>query len=148
MCLAIPAKIIEKTDANLAVVDVLGVTRKISLDLVPGAKKDDWVLMHAGFAIDIVDEDYAQETFNLINSIQFSDDGGTAAGVAPVPFEGEMSGGFEENRARAIASGAYAPDAVKQSPTATTATAAAAAATTTPHKSTNDFPSNSLEGKL
>ena len=106
MCLAIPAKIKEKTGANLAVVDVMGVTRKISLDLVPAADIDDWVLMHAGFAIDVIDEAFAQETIELINSIQFSDDGGTLTGAAPVPFEGTMSGGIEELEAAAIASGA------------------------------------------
>jgi hydrogenase expression/formation protein HypC len=114
MCLAIPAKIKEKTAANLAVVDVMGVTRKISLDLVPDAKIDDWVLMHAGFAINIVDEQFAQETIELIHSIQFSDDGGTLTGEAPVPFEGTMSGGMEATRAAAIASGAMrAPTAAE-----------------------------------
>jgi len=106
MCLAIPAKIKEKTGVNLAVVDVMGVTRTISLDLVPKAEVDDWVLMHAGFAIDIVDEQFAQETIELIHSVQFSDDGGTLTGAEPVPFEGTMSGGMEAVQAAAIASGA------------------------------------------
>jgi len=110
MCLAIPAKIKEKTGASLAIVDVMGVTRKISLDLVPGAEIDDWVLMHAGFAIDIVDEQFAQETIELIHSVQFSDDGGTLMGEAPVPFEGTMSGGYEAVKAAAIASGTASAD--------------------------------------
>ena|GEM_PF-355928 len=109
MCLAVPARIKEKTGANLAVVDVMGVTRTISLDLVPSADIDDWVLMHAGFAIDVVDEQFAAETIELIHSVQFSDDGGTVTGAAPVPFEGTMSGGMEASRAMAIASGAYKP---------------------------------------
>ena len=106
MCLAIPAKVKEKTGVNLAVVDVMGVTRTISLDLVPAAEVDDWVLMHAGFAIDVVDEQFAQETIELIHSVQFSDDGGTLTGAEPVPFEGTMSGGMEAVQAAAIASGA------------------------------------------
>ena len=112
MCLAIPAQIKEKTGVNLAIVDVMGVTRKISLDLVPNADIDDWVLMHAGFAIDVVDEQFATETIELIHSVQFSDDGGTLTGEAPIPFEGTMSGGIEAVRAAAIASGAAKPNTV------------------------------------
>jgi len=118
MCLAIPAQIKEKTGVNLAVVDVMGVTRKISLDLVPGANIDDWVLMHAGFAIEIVDEKFAAETIELIHSVQFSDDGGTLTGAAPVPFEGTMSGGIEAVREAAIKSGAAGRNAGEHDSTA------------------------------
>jgi len=110
MCLAIPAQITEKAGENLATVDIMGVTRKISTELVPAAQVNDWVLMHAGFAIDVINEEYAQETLELIRSIQFSEDGKTAEGETPVPFAGEMSGGMEANRARAIASGALQVD--------------------------------------
>ena len=50
----------------MATVDVLGVTREISLDLTPQAQVGDYVLVHAGFAIEVVDEQYAQETLDLI----------------------------------------------------------------------------------
>ena len=66
MCLAIPAKITEMKDGNLAVADIMGVTREVSLDLTPQAKLGDFVLVHAGFAIEVVDADYAQETLDLI----------------------------------------------------------------------------------
>ena len=66
MCLAIPAKIIEMKDDRLATVDILGVTRDIALDLAPQAGVGDFVLVHAGFAIEGVDPDYAQETIDLI----------------------------------------------------------------------------------
>ena len=66
MCLAIPAKITELKDGGLAVVDILGVTRDIALDLTPQAGVGDFVLVHAGFAIEVVDPDYAQETIDLI----------------------------------------------------------------------------------
>lgn len=66
MCLAIPAKITEMKDNHLATVDILGVTRDISIDLTPQANVDDFVLVHAGFAIEVVDPDYAQETIDLI----------------------------------------------------------------------------------
>ena len=71
MCLAIPAKVIEKADDGLATVNILGVTRGISLDLTPQAEMGDYVLVHAGFAIEIIDEATAQETIDLIR--QFPD---------------------------------------------------------------------------
>ncbi len=66
MCLAIPAKITNLNGDNLADVDILGVKRTISLDLTPQAQVNDHVLVHAGFAIEVVDEQYAQETIDLI----------------------------------------------------------------------------------
>ena len=66
MCLAIPSKVTEMKDNRLATVDILGVTRDISLDLTPQANVGDFVLVHAGFAIEVVDRDYAQETIDLI----------------------------------------------------------------------------------
>ena len=66
MCLAIPAKVIALKEDRLATVDILGVTRDISLDLTPQAGVDDFVLVHAGFSIEVVDPDFAQETIDLI----------------------------------------------------------------------------------
>lgn len=69
MCLAIPAQISTRKDHNLAVVDILGVTREVSLDLTPQAQVGDYVLVHAGFAIELVSPDDAQETLDLIREI-------------------------------------------------------------------------------
>lgn len=66
MCLAIPARIVSIGEFGMADVDILGVTRKISLDLVPDAVANDHVLVHAGFAIQVVSEDEAQETLDLL----------------------------------------------------------------------------------
>ena len=66
MCLAIPAKVVEIKDDRLAQVDLLGVGREVSLDLTPPAQVGDYVLVHAGFAIEVVDQQYAQETIDLI----------------------------------------------------------------------------------
>ena len=66
MCLAIPMKIASLNEDRMATVDVLGVAREISLDLTPQAQVGDYVLVHAGFAIEVVDEQYAQETLDLI----------------------------------------------------------------------------------
>ena len=66
MCLAIPAEITEMKDDRLATVSILGVTRDVALDLTPQARVGDYVLVHAGFAIEVVDAEYAQETIDLI----------------------------------------------------------------------------------
>lgn len=66
MCLAIPAQVTELKDNRLATVDILGITRDISLDLTPQAGVGDFVLVHAGFSIEVVDAEYAQETIDLI----------------------------------------------------------------------------------
>ena len=71
MCLAIPARISELHEGNMATVDILGVTREISIDLTPAATVGDYVLVHAGFAIEVVDEQFAEETLDLIR--QFPD---------------------------------------------------------------------------
>ena len=68
MCLAIPAQVKEIDEGNLATVDILGVTREISLDLTPQAEVGRYVLGHAGFAIEVVDEQFAQETLDLVKS--------------------------------------------------------------------------------
>lgn len=65
MCLAVPAKIIAIKDA-LAKVELGGVTKDISLMLLPKAKCGDYVLVHAGFAMQIVDEREAEETNALL----------------------------------------------------------------------------------
>ena len=54
MCLAVPAKIVNIED-QLALVEVNGVRRAASLMLLPEAKPGDYVLVHAGFAMQIVD---------------------------------------------------------------------------------------------
>lgn len=68
MCLAIPAKII-KIGNQKAVADFGGIKKEIALDLLPDAKKGDFVLVHAGFAINKVDEKEAQETLRLLYEI-------------------------------------------------------------------------------
>ena len=69
MCLAIPAKIIEKKDL-LATVEVNSVTREVSLMLLPEAAVEDWVLIHAGFAIQTIDEEEARKTLELLKEIE------------------------------------------------------------------------------
>lgn len=66
MCLAIPALIVSIDENQLATVDIMGVSRTASIDLTPQAQVGDYVLVHAGFAIEVVDAQYAQETIDLI----------------------------------------------------------------------------------
>ena len=70
MCLAIPALITEKKSDNLATAEILGVTREVALDLTPQANVGDYVLVHAGFAIELVDADYAKETIELVKQLE------------------------------------------------------------------------------
>lgn len=88
MCLAIPAKITEIKENRLAEVDILGVKRDIALDLTPQAQLGDFVLVHAGFAIEVVDPDYAQETIDLIR--QFPELAGDEA-PQPAPATAEVA---------------------------------------------------------
>ena len=73
MCLAIPARVKSIGEHNMAEVDIMGVSRTVSLDLVPEAKLEDWVLIHAGFAIQVVDEDYAEETIEYLKQLDIID---------------------------------------------------------------------------
>ena len=69
MCLGIPGRIIETQDSGLmrmAKVDFGGVIREVSLAYVPEAEIDDYVIVHAGFAISQVNEAEAQETLDLL----------------------------------------------------------------------------------
>lgn len=78
MCLAIPAKIISisENDDNLqrmARVDFSGVIKDISLAYLPEAKVNDYVIVHAGLALSILDEDEARITlaaFAEMNDVQ------------------------------------------------------------------------------
>lgn len=70
MCLAIPALITEKKSDNLATAEILGVTREVALDLTPQANVGDYVLVHAGFAIEVVDADYAKKTIELVKQLE------------------------------------------------------------------------------
>ena len=69
MCLAVPGKIIEIQDL-LATVDISGVTRKISLMLLPETKVGQFVLVHAGFAIQAIDEEEVKKTLELFKELE------------------------------------------------------------------------------
>jgi len=68
MCLAIPAKVMNLNGDKANVDFGQGVLREVNVSLVE-AKVGDYVLVHAGYAIQIIEEDEAKETLSLWNSI-------------------------------------------------------------------------------
>ena len=68
MCLAIPA-LIKSIEDKEAEVEMGGITRRISLWLTPEAKVGDYVLLHTGYAINILDQEEAEETLRLLEEV-------------------------------------------------------------------------------
>lgn len=68
MCLAVPLKIVS-IEGDEAVVSSGGLKRKVDISLLKGAKKGDYVLVHAGFAIEKVRESQARSTLRAIRDI-------------------------------------------------------------------------------
>ncbi len=68
MCLAVPVRIVA-IDGDEAETEIGGVRRRISIVFTPQAKVGDYVLLHTGYAIGIVDEAEAQETLKLLEEM-------------------------------------------------------------------------------
>jgi hydrogenase expression/formation protein HypC len=68
MCLAIPLRV-QKIEGTNAQVELGGVLRQVSLMLTPEAKEGDYVLVHTGFAISVLDEEEARETLALLSEL-------------------------------------------------------------------------------
>lgn len=68
MCLAVPAKVIEKEEM-LATVEVGGVRREVSLMLLPEAMVGQFVLIHAGFAVQMIDAAEAEATTAFLKEL-------------------------------------------------------------------------------
>ena len=73
MCLAVPGKIKEITVEDelfrTGKVDFNGIVKEVNLSYVPDAKLDDYVIVHVGFAISIVDEEEAHETLRYFEEL-------------------------------------------------------------------------------
>lgn len=65
MCLAIPSRVVE-IENDMAVIDVDGVRREASLLLLEEPRVGDWVIVHAGFAIQKIDEAAARESLDIL----------------------------------------------------------------------------------
>ncbi len=68
MCLAVPMEIIEMSD-ELAIVEVAGVRRQVNVELVLEPKVGDFVIVHAGYAIEKLSADEAMETLDLLRQV-------------------------------------------------------------------------------
>ncbi len=82
MCLSIPGRLIEITSQlddtfRMGKVSFDGVIKEVSLTLVPEARINDYVMVHVGAAISIVDEEEAQKTFDILKQLGELDDLGS-----------------------------------------------------------------------
>lgn len=68
MCLAIPAKIIS-VDGTTAHCEMSGVTKDVDISLTPQAKVGDWVIVHVGFALQVIDPEKAAETLVAMQAV-------------------------------------------------------------------------------
>jgi len=69
MCLAIPAKVVRVDESGGGVVDYLGSEVRVNFALLPGTKRGDWVIVHAGFAISRLTPKEAGETLKLFREM-------------------------------------------------------------------------------
>jgi hydrogenase expression/formation protein HypC len=76
MCLAIPGKILEISEDCKARIDYGGVIREANLSLIENPKVGDYVIVHAGYAIQTLDAAEAQETLELFRQLLESEDDG------------------------------------------------------------------------
>jgi len=72
MCLAIPMKVVEKNE-DMGRAELSGVLREVSFVLVPEVKVGDYVIVHAGYAIQQLDEKEAQETLGYFEQMGLED---------------------------------------------------------------------------
>lgn len=70
MCLAIPARVVERLPADEAIIDAGGVEKRVSLALAPEAAVGDYVIVHAGYAISRLDPEEALRTLALFAEMQ------------------------------------------------------------------------------
>lgn len=69
MCLGVVGRIEEIKDDNMASAEIMGVRREISIVLVPEIKVGEYVMIHAGFAINPIDEEAAKETEEILRQV-------------------------------------------------------------------------------
>ncbi len=92
MCLAIPMRLIERGELD-GVVELRGVTRRISLMLFPEAELGDHLLVHAGYAIGRIDEQEARLTLEVLDRIALDEDAPGAGPWSDSPFPGGADAG-------------------------------------------------------
>jgi hydrogenase expression/formation protein HypC len=70
MCLAIPARVVELREGDLAVIDLGGVRKEISLALVEDVAPGDFVIVHVGYALQKLDPGEAEKTLALFAGLE------------------------------------------------------------------------------
>lgn len=86
MCLAIPGKVVgieEKDGIRTGRVQFAGITRQACLDFVPEAEEGDYVMVHVGFAISVVDKEEAERTYSLLEAMELLAEELAPDGAAP-----------------------------------------------------------------
>ena len=73
MCLAVPVRVVS-IEGNEAEVEIGGVKRRVSIILTPEARVGDYVLLHTGYAINVIDEAEAQETLKILEEMASLDE--------------------------------------------------------------------------
>lgn len=68
MCVGIPLRLLEISDKE-AIGEINGVKKKIRIDFLPSSKVGDYVMTHAGFALDLIKEEEAKEIIEAINLV-------------------------------------------------------------------------------
>jgi hydrogenase expression/formation protein HypC len=77
MCLGIPGKIVELSDQaglHMCKVDFGGVIREACIESIPHAKVGDYTIVHAGYALNLLSEEEANETLDLLREISSLED--------------------------------------------------------------------------
>jgi hydrogenase expression/formation protein HypC len=70
MCLAIPARIVALGENATATVNLGGIRKDISLALVPEARLDDYVIVHVGYALGLIDPEEAERTLAIFAELE------------------------------------------------------------------------------
>ena len=77
MCLGVPGKIMsiyESGTLQMAKIDFGGVIREACVEAVPDAQVGDWTIIHAGFALNLLSEEEAQETLDALRELSLIED--------------------------------------------------------------------------
>ena len=91
MCLALPARVVELRDGELAVVDLGGVRKEISIALVPEARVGDYVIVHVGHALGLIDPEEAARTLELFAELGAAQQAEEVSREATHPEAGDNS---------------------------------------------------------
>jgi len=74
MCLAIPAEVVEVYNSREGLVSWSGIRKRVGIELVPGLKPGDWVLVHAGYVIETIEPEEAAASLALFAEMMAMED--------------------------------------------------------------------------